>query len=462
MALRFILISCLAVGFCQAQTTQPKRDAFYNMPTPGSLDGYDYGYILDYRNNLKALRNVFFPTAPAIQNAWQIKFVTSDTQGRKVAAVTTLLQPTSSKNGYLASYQSAYDSADIDCSPSYQLGARQYLINNLTQALVVEQQFIGLLLGQGFWVNVPDYEGLTASFGSGLTAAYATLDSIRAALNSNSKFQSGLSSTPTIGMVGYSGGAFATEFAAELQPSHAAGVTSLIAAIVIGGVPVDITGFISKVDGPGGSGFGTNVYLIPNVLQGIASTYSAFARYLYGLSRQTSLDTQRSFNYSLDSCKSSDHFKGQEIFGKYLNTDLATFRSNAVVQNTLAATSILGKHGHPTHPTYIFQGGQDEIVNAQRTTDLVNQYCGSNFSNTPGLVARGNVSIEYVLDLGNGIFASHAGEAILGIGPAFQFLLDQLAKPSPTVLTGCTFRTSQPIASSLLISLLTPGPGFHG
>jgi hypothetical protein len=64
-------------------------------------------------------------------------------------------------------------------------------------------------------VNVPDYEGPLASFTAGLMSGYATLDSVRAALNCGEIL--GLSPKARYAMYGFSGGALAAEWAAEFN-----------------------------------------------------------------------------------------------------------------------------------------------------------------------------------------------------------------------------------------------------
>lgn len=67
-------------------------------------------------------------------------------------------------------------------------------------------------LGRGWYVNIADYEGPLASFGSGVQSGHATIDSARAALDP----RFGISPNAKYVLWGYSGGALASEFAAEL------------------------------------------------------------------------------------------------------------------------------------------------------------------------------------------------------------------------------------------------------
>ena len=71
---------------------------------------------------------------------------------------------------------------------------------------------MSLALGRGWYVNVPDYEGPTASFIAGVQEGHAILDSVRAVLSSGF----GLTADVSYALWGYSGGSIASEWAAEV------------------------------------------------------------------------------------------------------------------------------------------------------------------------------------------------------------------------------------------------------
>jgi pimeloyl-ACP methyl ester carboxylesterase len=94
----------------------------------------------------------------------------------------------------------------------------------------------------GFIVTVPDYEGTNLDWGAGQESGYGTLDAIRA-----TESYLGAASSTKVGMVGYSGGAIATEWAAELAPSYAPALHIIGAAA--GGVPVDFAHNLTYING---------------------------------------------------------------------------------------------------------------------------------------------------------------------------------------------------------------------
>ena len=144
----------------------------------------------------------------------------------------------------MLSYQSAYDSLTTEDDPSYAIsgGALSLggLLPNLESALIAP----ALLAGEA--VVVPDTEGENADFSAGPEYGYNTLDSLRAALSSPA---TGLSGASKIGLIGYSGGAIATEWAAELAPTYAPEVNSRIVGAAFGGTLVDPAHNLRYVEG---------------------------------------------------------------------------------------------------------------------------------------------------------------------------------------------------------------------
>ena len=147
-------------------------------------------------------------------DAYQLMYRTTDTTGQPVAAVTTVLVPTSPPAGprRLASYQMYYDSLTLNCAPSYTLQGGN-------DGPSSEADWITELLQQGWDVNVPDYQGLDSEWAVGPMLGYATLDSIIAAEHFAAD---GLDGAQTeVSMNGYSGGSEAATWAAALAPQYA-------------------------------------------------------------------------------------------------------------------------------------------------------------------------------------------------------------------------------------------------
>jgi len=189
---------------------RPSQDPFYQAP-PG-FEHAALGTILRYRTPPSPIA-VIGGIALNLQAAYQVQFRTTATIGNPQAAITTILIPHNANYSRLVSYQDFEDSAYLDCATSFALQATNV---NSTFSQISFVLAVGLL-EEGFIVNIPDAEGPQSAYFSGLQAGQATLDSIRAVLQS-SDF-TGIADDVDILLWGYSGGSIGTEFAAELQPN---------------------------------------------------------------------------------------------------------------------------------------------------------------------------------------------------------------------------------------------------
>jgi hypothetical protein len=230
----------------------PTADPFYRWT--GSLAGDAPGTILRARTLTIAFAEGGGATTPV--KTTQLLYVTTNELGRRTASVTTVFHPlhnTSSAATRVVSYQTAYDTLGAQCDPSYTI-----------QAGTLGEP--GLILGYvatGYTLVISDYEGEDHALGAGQQYGYETLDAIRAAEKSLGVAEV---STP-VGMLGYSGGSTATEFASELAPTYAPQLDIVGAAA--GGVPVDLFHNLAYVDHPG-SGRGST---IPVFMDGLSRAF---------------------------------------------------------------------------------------------------------------------------------------------------------------------------------------------
>ena len=79
---------------------------------------------------------------------------------------------------------------------------------------------------------------------------YQSLDALRATINFA---PSGLSSATRVAQIGYSGGATATGWAAQLQASYAPDLK--VVGFISGGTPADLAGALNYIDGGTWAGF---------------------------------------------------------------------------------------------------------------------------------------------------------------------------------------------------------------
>lgn len=218
-AVALTLVSC---------TGQPPADQFYSYSGPTPLASLAPGTILKTRTI--SYHIVGIPTSVRVI---QLLYRSTDVQGRPTANVTSILKPAKPDPSKAVSYQSFYDSLNPADSPSRSIAGdvtRGGLVNN------VEAGLIQPLLAKGYTVLVPDTEGQNAAFAAGPEYGYNTLDSIRAALRSPA---SGIDDSTRIGLLGYSGGAIATSWAAALAPGYAPDVNKHLVGFAEGGVLVN-------------------------------------------------------------------------------------------------------------------------------------------------------------------------------------------------------------------------------
>lgn len=180
---------------------------------------------------------------PTPVEAIQLLYRTTDAQGRPAANVTTVVRSLTGDGSKAVSYQSFYDSLNVQDSPSRAIAGDLTLGGLIPN---VEALFLVPLLSQGYNLVIPDTEGQTADFAAGPEYATNTLDSIRAATRSAA---TGMNSDTSFGLMGYSGGAIATGWAAALAPGYAPEVNSKLVGFTEGGLLVDPAHNLKYVDG---------------------------------------------------------------------------------------------------------------------------------------------------------------------------------------------------------------------
>lgn len=199
----------------------PADDRFYRQAEDS--DAHRPGAVLDARPvEVRALRHVM------TVDAWQVKFRSTDTGGAPVSGVTTVMiprQPFEGSTRPLLSYQCAIDSLGANADPSY----------TLRRGSLWELPLMGRALRRGWAVVTTDFNGPQHAFCALPLIARFVLDGIRAAI----AFEpAGFDAATPIGLWGYSGGALATLFAAEQQPTYAPELHIVGAAAGAAGVDI--------------------------------------------------------------------------------------------------------------------------------------------------------------------------------------------------------------------------------
>ena len=188
---------------------QPKNDPFYSYAGSAPLASITPGTVLQIRPIPYHILGV-----PTSLKTTQLLYRSTSQTGNPTINVTSVIQPLSQRDKTkVISYQSAYDSLNRRDEPSYAISGGLTLGGIVPN---VELAVFGTFLAEGYTVIVPDTEGQRADFAAGPEYGMNTLDSIRAALSSSTV---GLPRDAKVAMLGYSGGAIATEWAAELAPT---------------------------------------------------------------------------------------------------------------------------------------------------------------------------------------------------------------------------------------------------
>ncbi|MFE3543155.1 lipase family protein [Nocardia sp. NPDC059177] len=172
----------------------------------------------------------------------QVLYRSTDSLGNPTANVTTIIKPPAPATGAakVVSFLSAYDSLNPAHSPSRAFAADIELTglsDPLSDIASSEVQFFAPLLMAGYTIVIPDTEGPAADFAAGPEYGRTTLDSLRAARHVTTL--SGIDDTTKIGLMGYSGGAIAANWAAIEAPSYAPDINEDLIGVAEGGVLVD-------------------------------------------------------------------------------------------------------------------------------------------------------------------------------------------------------------------------------
>jgi hypothetical protein len=368
----------------------PSKDPWYTAP-PGFEEAQP-GDVLRVRPAPGNLTSVAINSSAT----YNILYRTTDSQYQPSWAVTTLLIPMESsqhsaqrqQQKKLLSYQMAYDSANVDASPSFELYTDKS-IGEIPGAL----SDISPMLGMGWYVNVPDYEGPRASFLLGVQAGHATIDSIRAVQSLVLPDHGGCILDPgstRSAMWGYSGGSFATEFAVELQEQYAPGLN--LSGVVIGGVPVNATGDLSTVSGA------PFAYVIPEGLVGMTSQYPAARAYLVSRLKTTG-------PYNATTFFSVLNITLLEAIPTFANQDISQYFIGGFqdilapeILDIINRNGYMGYHGVPRMPVFIYQAIADEVAAIRDTDSLVARFCGVGAN----ILFQRNTVGEHVSEITNG------------------------------------------------------------
>lgn len=312
----------------------PSHDGFYRYTGRTPLSEIAPGTPLrERRVTLGAMTNATPLTAT------QVLYRTTDTTGHAVVSVTTVVLPvTSAVVPRVVAYLSFYDAFVSQCDPSFTLRGGEPGAANEQQA-EAEQAVVQSLHAQGYVVTVPDFENETLDFMSGTESGMSTLDAIKATL-AVLKLQR---STP-VGMMGYSGGSIAADWASELAPRYAPQLN--LVGVAEGGMPVHLAHILRYVDGsPKWSS------ITPAVMIGIARSYHLdLTPYLSAYGRKI---------VEADAHECIGEFSGNLTLKQLFKTQYVDIVHVPVFKKLLNGLIMGSVPGHPTEPLLVVAGNLD-------------------------------------------------------------------------------------------------------
>ncbi|NLG45925.1 lipase family protein [Gordonia sp. (in: high G+C Gram-positive bacteria)] len=332
-------------------------DPSFYRPSPAAVTAAAPGQILGARRITPAN----FGLVPINVDAWQLSFRSTDTSGRAIPAVTTVLKPRGTTRGprKVISMQLAEDSTAGYCATSYavqQFNASTLLGQAVAPAeLLIAQGF----LEQGYAVVLPDHEGPNHAYAAGPLGARITLDSLRAA---KQFAPSTITAESPIGLYGYSGGAIVTGHTAELKKSYAPELNIVGAAE--GGIPADLQVVLQAAQNNITSG------LILGAVLGLSREYDYFREFLDRRMNPT--------GKALMALKGPLCVQYQAMTFPFLNnTGMIDWPGGAMRAPAVKRVFNDTRMGRelPDMPMYMWNSALDEIIPVRQVDALVTKYC---------------------------------------------------------------------------------------
>jgi hypothetical protein len=330
----------MAVSTAWAAPPTPEEDPFYDYAGTTPLAQVAPGTVLKTRTLSYHVVGIPLPV-----KAVQLLYRSTSQLGEPTVNVTSVLKPPLSiGTPQVVAYQSFYDSLNPADEPSYAISGGLTLGGAIPQ---VESALIGPELLAGRTVVIADTEGENADFAAGPEYGRNTLDSLRAALAAPA---TGIAGAKKIGMIGYSGGAIATEWAAELAPTYAPEVNAKLIGAAMGGVLVDPAHNLHYVEGSlSWAG------VMPMAIIGVSRAFhidltpylSEYGAQLYAKLEKASI------------AEALAHYPGL-TWAQLAKPEYPTPESIPVYVHTVNQL-IMGTGGTPTTPLFIGQGALGEL-----------------------------------------------------------------------------------------------------
>ncbi|NDZ93223.1 lipase [Streptomyces sp. SID6673] len=368
----------------------PLPDNFYTIPR--NIGEYAPGDVISVRGR---------PNPPAFIDVrtYQIKFRSSDSQGKPISAVTTLLVPTKKRvNGPLLSFQHIINATGLECAPSQALWTQD---PNLT---IREAPALNVALQRGWTIAIPDHLGPRSAYGAAKLGGQITLDGIRAV----QRFAPAHVAKSRVGMAGYSGGGMATAWAAALAPKYAPELNIVGAAY--GGVPMNL---IKMAEGLGYNNPHPAFGLAFAAAIGVAREYPEqipMMKYLSPLGRQM-------YQGMRNACTNDILRLGAGHDAQQVTIGGRAIFDNKDARRVVEENSLSLYPGIPRVPIFEWHSPTDVLIPVSSIDYTINRYC------------RAGARVQRLLTPS----PDHLSAAVIGLLPAFQYLTDRFnGAPAPS------------------------------
>ena len=317
-------------------------------------------------------------TAP-ITRARLVKFVSRDALGLPSFGTATILEPRTPAPATgprpILVNNLAINSLGTACTPGYTLAHGFDSDSSLTNFFPPTTQ---LALVRGYTVIVPDHEGPRMAYAEPTTAGHVILDALRAA----GRLDAGRFGASKIAMVGYSGGAIATNGATRLMSTYAPEFVDRMVGAAMGGVPADFRMLIGSM----------NATLATGLFHG--ATFGISRERPEILTMANHLAQWMATSPLKDVCTLPMAALGGSFLPmQILSNDPDPFHS-PVAENIYRVTKMAGRTS--STPLYIYQGAQEFWISVAGARKLFDEQCGLgvsvSFHEVPGEHVVGEVA----------------------------------------------------------------------
>ncbi|GGB34573.1 lipase [Flexivirga endophytica] len=331
----------------------------------------------------------FLGRIPLQAKAVQVLYRTADMHGDAATTCTTVLladDAAPAEDRAILSFQCAIDSLAPEAFPSYTLRHRAPTTGEVVQ---LELLLIANALARGWAVSVPDHEGMQGNWGAPREAGHCALDGLRAA-RQHSGF--GVTEQSAVTMWGYSGGGWATSWAAEMARDYAPELN--VVGAVLGSPVGDPELVFRRANGHFFAG------LAGLAIAGLIRSYPA----MHALVDEHVDARGRALLDGAIVWRTRQAITRMAFtdFGKYMDVPVSAFLSKPEMQEVFA--DIRPGRGTPAMPLLVTQAVHDQIVPLGGIDRMV-----------AGWVGRG-VRVTYVRDRASEHFLLHIVSAPLVLG----------------------------------------------